>query len=438
MSGPNGPFFGERRRREAQDFRWAEPRCFFRSRWVDAPAGVRELDAGTLPDGFRAAGLACGIKPSRRLDIGVIACDDDGATSAALFTRNALVAAAVELSRQADLDRLRAVVVNSGNANVATEEQGREVARAMIAAVAGGLGIEPARVGVASTGVIGVPLDLETVAEGARRAATELSQSGGTAFSEAILTSDRWPKRASLEVALAGGTVRLSAQAKGAGMLSPSFATMLCFVQTDAAIDTSTLGRLLRSAVERSFERVSVDGQLSTNDSVFAIAGGRAGVTVEPGTDDERAFAAALDALLRQLAVEMVADGEGAERVARLVVRGAVEAVDPVARAVANSPLVKCALHGSDPNWGRILQAAGQAVPDADLSQLSLHIEGIHVAGAGGAMPLAESAVKSLAAAMTGPEVDMRLDLATAGEETEIFFCDLGHGYVSFNSEYTT
>jgi glutamate N-acetyltransferase/amino-acid N-acetyltransferase len=411
---------------------------FFRSRWVDAPAGVRELEAGILPDGFRAAGLACGIKPSRRLDIGVIACDDDDATSAALFTRNALVAAAVELSRQADLGRLRAVVVNSGNANVATEEQGREVARAMIAAVAGELGIEPGRVGVASTGVIGVPLDLETVAEGAGRAATELSESGGTAFSEAILTSDRWPKRASLEVTLASGTVRLSAQAKGAGMLSPSFATMLCFVQTDAALDTSTLGRLLRSAVEHSFERVSVDGQLSTNDSVFAIAGGRAGVKVEPGTDDERAFAAALDALLRQLAVEMVADGEGAERVARLIVRGAVEAVDPVARAVANSPLVKCALHGGDPNWGRILQAAGQAVPDADLSQLSLHIEDIHVAGAGGAMPLAGAALRRLSAAMTGPEVEMRLDLATAGEETEIFFCDLGHGYVSFNSEYTT
>jgi glutamate N-acetyltransferase/amino-acid N-acetyltransferase len=418
MSGPNG--------------------TFFRSRWVDAPAGVRELEAGTLPGGFRAAGLACGIKPSRRLDIGVFACDDDDATSAALFTRNALVAAAVELSRQADLGRLRAVVVNSGNANVATEEQGREVARAMIAAVAGELGIEPARVGVASTGVIGVPLDLETVAEGARRAATELSESGATAFSEAILTSDRWPKRASLEVTLASGTVRLSAQAKGAGMLSPSFATMLCFVQTDAAVDTSTLGRLLRSAVERSFERVSVDGQLSTNDSVFAIAGGRAGVAVEPGTDDERAFAAALDALLRQLAVEMVADGEGAERVARLVVRGAVEAVDPVARAVANSPLVKCALHGGDPNWGRILQAAGQAVPDADLSQLSLHIEDIHVAGAGGAMPLAGTALKRLSTAMTSPEVEMRLDLADAGEETEIFFCDLGHGYVSFNSEYTT
>jgi len=411
---------------------------FFRSRWVDAPRGVRELDAGALPAGFRAAGLACGIKPSRRLDIGVVACDDDAATSAALFTRNALVAAAVELSREAALDRLRAVVVNSGNANVATEEQGREVARAMIAAVAEELGIDGARVGVASTGVIGVPMDLAVVAEGARRAAAELSESGGEAFSEAILTSDRWPKRASLEVQLSAGPVRLSAQAKGAGMISPSFATMLCFVQTDAAVDATTLDRLLRAAVERSFERVSVDGQLSTNDSVFAIAGGRSGVTVAAGTGDERVFAAALDALLRQLAVEMVADGEGAERVARLVVRGAVEAVDPVARAVANSPLVKCALHGKDPNWGRILQAAGQAVPDADLSQLSLFIEGIHVANAGGAMPLPDEALRRLEAGMAGDEVEMRLDLAAAGEEAEIFFCDLGHGYVSFNSEYTT
>jgi glutamate N-acetyltransferase/amino-acid N-acetyltransferase len=411
---------------------------FFRSRWVDAPPGVRELEQGALPRGFRAAGLACGIKPSRRLDIGVVACDDDGATSAALFTRNALVAAAVELSRQANLDRLRAVVVNSGNANVATEEQGREVARAMIAAVAEELGVERSRVGVASTGVIGVPLDLDTVAEGSRRAAAELSEAGGQAFSEAILTSDRWPKRASLEVQLPGGTVRICGQAKGAGMLSPSFATMLCFVQTDAAVDTSTLNRLLRAAVERSFERVSVDGQLSTNDSVFAIAGGRSGMTVEPGTEDERAFAAALDALLRQLALEMVADGEGAERVARLIVRGTVEAVEPVARAVANSPLVKCALHGQDPNWGRILQAAGAAVPDADLSQLSLHIEDIHVADAGGAMPLPAAAVERLDAAMAGPEVELRLDLTSPGEETEIFFCDLGHGYVSFNSEYTT
>jgi glutamate N-acetyltransferase / amino-acid N-acetyltransferase len=411
---------------------------FFRSRWVDAPPAITELEPGVLPRGFRASGLACGIKPSRRLDIGVVACDSDTATSAALFTRNALVAAAVELSRAAALHRLRAVVVNSGNANVGTKEQGRAVAEAMADAIAGELGIERARVGVASTGVIGVPLDMATVRDGARRAAAELSESGGAAFSEAIMTSDRWPKRASLEVGLSGGPVRLCAQAKGAGMLSPAFATMLCFVQTDAAVDAATLDRLLRSSVERSFERVSVDGQLSTNDSVFAIAGGAAGVSIEPGTDDERAFAAALDALLRQLAVEMVADGEGAERVARLVVRGAVEAVDPVARAVANSPLVKCALHGRDPNWGRILQAAGQAVPDADLSGLDLYIDGVHVASAGGAVALADEGRRQLNEAMSASEVEMRLDLAAGGEEAEIFFCDLGPEYVRFNSEYTT
>lgn len=418
MSGPNG--------------------TFFRSRWVDAPAGVTELAPGLLPRGFRASGLACGIKPSRRLDIGVVACDDDDATSAALFTRNALVAAAVEVSREADLGRLRAVVVNSGNANAATEEQGRAVAEAMIGAVAAELGVDRARVGVASTGVIGVPLDMDVVSAGARRAAAERSADGAAAFAEAIMTSDRWPKGASLEVALGPGPVRLCAQAKGAGMLSPDFATMLCFVQTDAAIDAATLDRLLRGAVERSFERVSVDGQLSTNDSVFAIAGGAAGVAVEPGSDDERAFGAALDALLRQLAVEMVADGEGAERVARLVVRGAVEAVDPVARAVANSPLVKCALHGRDPNWGRILQAAGQAVPDADLSRLELYIDGVHVAGAGGAVALADEGRRRLRGAMAASEVELRLDLAPDGEETEIFFCDLGPEYVRFNSEYTT
>jgi glutamate N-acetyltransferase/amino-acid N-acetyltransferase len=368
----------------------------------------------------------------------VVACDADDATSAALFTSNALVAAAVELSREAELGRLRAVVVNSGNANVATEEQGREVARAMIAAVAAALGVEQSRVGVASTGVIGVPLDLDVVTGGARRAAAELSADGGVAFSEAIMTSDRWPKRASLEVALTGGPVRLCAQAKGAGMISPAFATMLCFVQTDAAIDPATLERLLRAAVERSFERVSVDGQLSTNDSVFAIAGGGAGVSIEPGGEDERTFAAALDALLRQLALEMVADGEGAERVARLVVRGAVEAVDPVARSVANSPLVKCALHGRDPNWGRILQAAGQAVPDADLSGVDLYIDGIHVASAGGAVDLQADGRRRLEGAMAAGEVDLRLDLAPGGEEAEIFFCDLGPEYVRFNSEYTT
>jgi glutamate N-acetyltransferase/amino-acid N-acetyltransferase len=378
------------------------------------------------------------MKPSGRLDLGLLACDSDDAASAALFTRNAIVAAPVEVARGADLRRLRGVVVNSGIANVGDGERGLEVARAMVAAAAAALEVEPERTGVASTGVIGVGLDRDVVVAGIERIAGELSPGGGRAFAEAIMTTDRWPKQGSLEVALSAGSVRLCAQAKGAGMISPSFATMLCFVETDAAIDPVTLDRFLREAVRRSFERTSVDGQLSTNDSVFCFASGAAGVAVEPGSPDELAFAAALDALLRQLAIEIVADGEGAERVARLVVRGAVEAVDPVARAVANSPLVKCALHGADPNWGRVLAAAGQAVPDIDPRGVDLYIEEVQVAGAGSAVDLDDGARRRLDEAMAAPEVELRLDVSRGGEEAEIFFCDLGHGYVSLNSEYST
>ena len=411
---------------------------FFRSRWVDAPQGASENAPGPLPRGFRAAGLACGMKASGRLDLGVLACDSDAGTSAALFTRNAVVAAPVQVSRGADLGRLRAVVVNSGIANVGDGERGLAVAREMVAATAAALGVDLERVGVASTGVIGVGLDREPVVKGIERAVPELSSDAGATFAESILTTDRWAKHGAVDVTLSGGTVRLCAQAKGAGMISPSFATMLCFVQTDAAIDAVTLDRLLRAGVERSFERTSVDGQLSTNDSVFCMASGEAGVALEPGSADERVFAAALDAMLRQLALEIVADGEGAERVARLVVSGSVEAVDPVARAVANSPLVKCALHGGDPNWGRILAAAGQAAPDADPGGIDLYIEDVQVASGGNTVELDDGRRTRLHEAMNAPEVELRLDLSRGGEEAEIFFCDLGHGYVSLNSEYST
>jgi glutamate N-acetyltransferase/amino-acid N-acetyltransferase len=241
-----------------------------------------------------------------------------------------------------------------------------------------------------------------------------------------------------VEAALPGGSVRLCAQAKGAGMISPSFATMLCFVETDAALDAVTLERVLRAGVERSFERASVDGQLSTNDSVFCLASGASGIRVEPGSDAEAAFDAALYAVLRQLAVEVVADGEGATRVARLLVKGPLGAVDPVARAVANSPLVKCALHGGDPNWGRVLAAAGQAVPDADPAHLDLYIEDVQVARGGTALALSDDERRRLGEAMSAPEVDFRLDLSHGDDEAEIFFCDLGPEYVRINSEYST
>jgi glutamate N-acetyltransferase/amino-acid N-acetyltransferase len=414
---------------------------FFRSRWVSAPEDATELEPVTLPAGFRAAGVATGSKPSGKRDVGVLACDNDDAASTALLTRNAVAGAPVKVSRRANLRALRGVVVNAGNANVGTGARGIEVAEAMTRAVASGLGVDVGQIGVASTGVIGVQLDEERILGGVERAVRELAPDGGGDFSEAILTGDRGPKRACLEVALAEGPVALAAQCKGAGMISPSFATMLCFVETDAVVDPTTLDRIVRGASARSFERITVDGQLSTSDSLFAFAGGSSGLAVEPGSNDERRFAATLEAVLRQLALEIVADGEGATRVARLLVRGPEAAVEPVARAVGNSPLVKCALHGADPNWGRILQAAGQALidfSDHDGLHIDLEIEGVPVVRAGDDLPLDGDSARRLDEAMRAPEVEIELSLGHGDAEAELFFCDLGHEYVTFNSEYTT
>jgi glutamate N-acetyltransferase / amino-acid N-acetyltransferase len=414
---------------------------FFRSRWVTPPEGVTELEPGRLPAGFRAAGVATGSKPSGRSDVGVLVCDRDSAASAALFTRNAVTGAPVKVSRRGRLDALRGVAVNAGNANVGTGRHGIEVAEAMAQAVATGLGVEASRIGVASTGVIGIQLERERIVGGVERAFAALSAGGGGDFSEAILTGDRGPKRACLEVELSAGTVLLSAQCKGAGMISPSFATMLCFVETDAALDPAMLDGIVRGATARSFERITVDGQLSTSDSLFAFASGDSGRAIEPGGDDEGAFSAALEALLRQLALEIVSDGEGATRVARLLARGPDAALEPVVRAVGNSPLVKCALHGADPNWGRILQAAGQALIGSS-AEIDLAIEGVAVTRAGDDLALTDGERRRLDEAMRAPEVEIELALdggaAGAGGEAELFFCDLGHEYVSFNSEYTT
>jgi glutamate N-acetyltransferase/amino-acid N-acetyltransferase len=412
-------------------------KSFFRSRWVERPAHVTELEPGRLPPGFRAGAVATGSKVSGRLDVGVLACDSDDAASTALFTRNAVVGAPVQVSRRARTDELRAVAVNAGNANVGTGARGVEVAEAMTAAVAAGLGVDRARVGVASTGIIGVQLERERIVGGVERAVEGLSPDGGDDFAEAITTSDRGPKRASLEVALSGGSVVLAAQAKGAGMISPAFATMLCFVETDARVDPALLESLVRGAAARSFERITVDGQLSTSDSLFAFAGGASGLEVAPGSTDERAFAAALDVLCRQLALEIVADGEGATRVARLAVHGPREALEPVARAVGDSPLVKCALHGGDPNWGRILQAAGQALAGGS-GDIALAIEGIRLVEGGDDLPLAGSDRARLDEAMRGDEVEIELRLPGGDAEAELFFCDIGEEYVRFNSEYST
>ncbi len=422
----------------------ATARQLFRSRWVSAPAHVRELrlDAG-LPGGFRAAGVACGIKPSGKPDLGLLVCDAEHPVSAARFTATGTPAAPVLLSQErCQLDALRAVLANAGCANAATGRRGLEDAAKTQGAAAAALGVGEAAVALASTGAISHFLPVDAVLRGILAARAQLRREGDADLQQAIQTTDAFEKRACLEVELPAGQVRVSAQCKGAGMISPRFATMFCFVQTDAALAPETADLLLGVCVKRSFDRASVDGQLSTNDTAILMASGASGVVVAPDSEDELRFGEALDALLRALAIMIVADGEGAGRIARVVVRGGgLERAEAAARAVANSPLVKAALHGGDPNWGRIVQAVGGAIqrPREDgltpPLALDISIEGIHVCSAGAVIPYDAAA---LARAVQADEVEYEVALPGEQAETEVFFSDLSHEYVSVNGDYTT
>jgi glutamate N-acetyltransferase / amino-acid N-acetyltransferase len=381
---------------------------FFRSRWVNSPDGVEELGPAQLAPGFRAAGVACGLKGGGDTDVGLVACDSEDVRSALLLTRNAAAAAPVRVCReQCDRGSVRAAVVNSGNANAATGEQGYRDALAMRADAATALDLDPRTVAVAETGTIGVPLPLAAVRAGIAEAAAALSERGGEDFARSIMTTDRNRKRCTVR---AGG-VTVSAQAKGAGMIQPGFATMLCFVQTDAEI--SEPEKSLRAAAAGSFERITVDGQMSTNDTVLLQATGSAGRQLPD---------ALLDAVLLQLALEVVADGEGATRVGRIEVAGAEsdDEADRVARAIGNSPLVKTALYGRDQNWGRIAQAAGMALAGEELEEIG---------------PEAIDAAE-LGSDVTEAEIVLRLQ--RGGGSAHVYFSDLTQAYIELNSGYTS
>ena len=400
------------------------------SRWVEAPAGVTEREG--LAAGFRAAGVRAGIKPSGDPDLALLVSDEPDTVSAARFTRSGVLAAPVVLCQErCRLDALRAVVANSGNANAATGRRGLEDAARMQGAAAMAAGVHEDRVAVASTGVIGVPLPMDGMIGGILAARGALAADGDGGFWRAIATTDAFEKRLALDVALPSGTVRVSAQAKGAGMIQPGFATMLCFVQTDAALQPETADLLLGVCVKRSFDRISVDGQLSTNDTAILMASGASGVIVDPESEDELRLGEALDYALRRLALQMVRDGEGAARTARVHVQGGNgDTVERVARAVANSPLVKAALNGGDPNWGRVAQAVGAALPGAAPLPYDIWIDGVQVCGGGIALPHEPPAL--------GDEVEYVIGLPGEGAETEVFFSDLSHDYVRINAEYTT
>jgi len=414
------------------------PQPFFYSRWVPFPSHVRDLGPAVgLPAGFRAAGVACGIKPSGNRDLGLLVCDGENPVSAARFTASGTPAAPVLVSQErCRLDGLRAILANAGCANAATGRRGIDDAAKTQGAAAIAAGVDEAAVALASTGAISHYLPVDAMLKGVLAASGELRREGDADFQQAIQTTDAYEKRACLEVELSSGPVRLTAQCKGAGMISPRFATMFCFVQTDAALQPATADLLLGVTVKRSFDRASVDGQLSTNDVAILMCSGASGVQVAPESEDELRFGEALDALLRQLAIMMVADGEGAARIARVIVRGGnPEGAEAVARAVANSPLVKAALHSGDPNWGRIVQAVGAALPGTAPLAVDITLEGIHVCSAGTAIDYDEAA---LAEALKAKEVEYEIALPGDGAETEVFFSDLSHEYVTINADYTT
>jgi glutamate N-acetyltransferase/amino-acid N-acetyltransferase len=399
---------------------------------------VRDLGSRSgLPGGFRAAGVVCGIKPSGNPDLGLLLCDAPSPVSAARFTATGTPAAPVLVSQErCRLSALRAVLANAGCANAATGKRGLDDAAKTQGAAALAVGVHPAEVVLASTGAISHYLPVDAMLKGILEARERLRPDGDADFQRAIQTTDAFEKRACLEVQLPSGPVRLSAQCKGAGMISPLFATMLCFIQTDAALAGETADLLLGVCVKRSFDRVSVDGQLSTNDTAILMCSGSSGVSVAPASEDELGLGEALDALLRQLAIMLVADGEGAGRIARVVARGGhLPSAEAAARGVANSPLVKTALHGGDPNWGRIAQAVGSALPGTAPLAVDISIEGIQVCSAGAAIPYSEPA---LLEAVKGTELEYEIGLPGEGAETEVFFSDLSPRYVSANAEYTT
>ena len=385
--------------------------------------------------GFSAAGVACGVKPAGELDLAVVV-GPPGTVAAGAFTTNVVVAAPVVWSRArlAASPAARVVVVNSGNANACTGPAGHRAVRATAERAAAALGCPPEQVLVCSTGVIGVPLDAELVGDGVAKAAANLGRRGGRDAAEAIRTTDTVAKQAG--TVLPGG-VTVGGMAKGAAMLAPALATahatMLAVLTTDALADPAVLCAGLAAAVEESFNRITVDGAQSTNDTVLLLASGASGTRADP-----EELAGAVLAVCDDLATQMLADAEGGTKVIRVEVGGAgsAEAALAVARRVADSPLVKAAAYGGDPNWGRVLQAAGTAgvAFDPDAVHLELSGEGQPVVLLRDGVPTGADG----SAAMAAPQIAFRLDLGGQGRWACVRTADLTPEYVRLNSEYTT
>lgn len=416
-----------------------------------APAPVTSLDPmnvpsaipiGTLPKGFRYASAACGLRRKNRLDLGLIVAENP-ASVAGVFTSNLVKAAPVLLCQdhlKKSATRIRALVVNSGNANCANGPGGMRASKATAKVAARALKCFPEQILVCSTGVIGVPLPVEKILaalpELARNAVS--SASSYEEFTHAILTTDTKPKWAAAHCKIGGKPVKLIGCAKGAGMIHPRMATMLAYIVTDAAAPPAVLHKLLADVSRRTFNAITVDGDSSTNDTALLIASGASGApALKEGTRDYAAFENAFEKVCKSLALAIVSDGEGASRVIDIHIKGApsVEGAEQVANTIATSPLVKTALSGGDPNWGRILAAAGRAGVAFNPDRATIRMAGIRVYERGRAPAFDEGAAHEK---LLAPTVSIVMDLRAGRAQARIWTCDFTAEYVHINASYRT
>ena len=402
-------------------------------------ADAIETRAGgiTSPRGFRAAGISAGIKAHGGPDLAVIVSDSP-CTAAAVFTLNKAQAAPVIVSKE-HLARsggvARAIVVNSGCANACTGDEGLHAAREMTLATARLLGCPAEQVLVASTGVIGVSLPIAGIREALPAAVSALGADKGPEAARAIMTTDRFPKEAAAAVHIGNGTIAIGGMAKGSGMIEPMMATMLGFITTDAVVPAPLLDRALRDAVDSTFNAITVDGECSTNDCVMILANGASGMAVDDSTYDT--FVQALKTVCLKLALGIVRGGEGATKLVTVTVTGAASPADArrAAKAIANSPLVKTAIHGGDPNWGRLIAVAGRAGVAFDLARAAVTI-GTTVLFKDG-RPYDEAAPQA-AAYLKGPDISVAVDLGAGRASSTVWTCDLSAEYVRINADYRT
>ena len=400
----------------------------------------------TAPKGFLATGVKCGIKVSGKPDVGLLVCPT-GATAVAVFTTNAITSAAVQVSREHITSRKTyAVVVNSGNANACTGKIGLANARKMCEATAKSLNARrtthyaPREILVTSTGIIGEQLPIAKATRGIGQAAAELGDSpkAGMAFTGAIMTTDTKPKCAVRSLRLAGKTVTIAGTVKGAGMIGPNMATTLLFITTDAAVSKPLLGAALKSVVGSSLNKLTVDGHQSTNDTGILLASGLAGNRIITSRDQNyRRFAAALLDVCTDLVRQMALDAEGATRMFKVVVTGAATQADAAraARAIADYPLVKCAVHGGDPNWGRIICAVGSCGVKLAPAKLSCKLDKLYVFRNGAP---AKFDVGKASAIVSQTEHTITVDLGVGAKRDFCYGCDLSAGYIRINADYHT